>query len=243
MKTTFIMGVPRCGSLALSIMLNNSYCLAHHEGFDFETAKEGSKWEHTYAGKRWLQAREEGKNFVSCDISMNPPLIFLFKEYLSKLDSYEKSDIETPTIIYINVAISKSCESLLKIIGDKVHFDHLLINLRLLSLSMISTVKYMKDNYKWRGASISKYTNEDPRFFTRSQIMDIATACGANDKDGEFHALEMDRMYYLSRCNLSVSSSLLHESMLAYNDNHDNPTIAEIPPIDNTYINKSVRDN
>lgn len=243
MKTTFILGVPRCGSLALSVMLNNFFCLAHHEGFDFETAKEGSKWEHTYAGKRWLQARQEGKNFVSCDISMNPPLIFLFKEYLSKLTAEQKAGIDTPSVIYINVPIHQSCKSLLKIIGDRVEFEHLLNNLRLLSLAMVSTVNYMKDNYGWRGGSISKYTNDDPRFFTWSQIIDIATVCGAINNDSEFNTLEMDRMHYLSRCSLSVTTELLHESMLAYQDNHSNLPIASVPPIDKSYINKSIGNN
>lgn len=86
MKATFLIALPRCGSLALSELMNTDVCLTHHEGNDFNNVGYGDqlRFEHTYAYRIFKQSEREGKNYFCCDTSLGIDLFKSFTIYLSE---------------------------------------------------------------------------------------------------------------------------------------------------------------
>ena len=84
MKATFLISLPRCGSLALSRVMNTESCLTHHEGNDFNNVGYGDqlRFEHTYAYQVFLQAVQESKNYFCCDTSLGLDLFNSFTKFL-----------------------------------------------------------------------------------------------------------------------------------------------------------------
>ena len=207
MKTTFILGLPRCGSLALSNILNNTNCIAHHEGYDFNIDPTEGEWLDTYAGERWQAAYLDNKSFVSCDISSNPELIYLFLKY-SHYNS-DLKDVETPTIIIIKTSPHHCIDSIVKLTGDSEVKDAVGL-LHTLAAETLSLAATMEVRHKWKVLGIDKHENTNPQQFTRSQMMEIALTTGALN---QYSQHELKRIEYLRKCHFSVSSPLLRESM------------------------------
>ena len=84
MKATFLIALPRCGSLALSRVMNTESCLTHHEGNDFNNVGYGDqlKFQHTYAYQVFLQAIQESKDYFCCDTSLGIDLFKSFTKFL-----------------------------------------------------------------------------------------------------------------------------------------------------------------
>ena len=80
---TFLLSGPRTGSYALSQIMDTHYCMAHHEGHDFEVAfdevGQGLSYEETNSCAFWRGCLDRGEHYFCCDQSCAP---FLFVKAL-----------------------------------------------------------------------------------------------------------------------------------------------------------------
>ncbi len=186
MKTTFLFGFPRCGSLALSIILSNSRCMAHHEGYDYDVVVGPEKnWNETYAGRLHNIAFQKNRNYVCCDISCS---VSLFKAYVNSPKYcggaqilHIDSPVPKPSKGHSQQSVSEYCGHLRN--------AHLELSTYAAKLGMPQFV-----------------VRKEGRHFLQSQIIDMAKFCGAVPDNEP----EMQRMIYLGEaCDLVQNSKYM----------------------------------
>lgn len=214
MKTTFLLGLPRCGSLALSVMTNTSSCVSHHEGHDFTVMP---KWRNTYAYTAWMAAKQSKKNYFCCDVSSCLDLISAFLKFKKELSESK----DTFQLIYIESCIDRCVDSFERIgISNAYSYAYL----HGMSHRIRTLLEAAHKDKEWNILEINKEQGESingSKFFTRSQLTEITRYVGShtNDSKSSLSKIELDKLEYLRRCHISLSPDLLNENIKRYSDN------------------------
>jgi len=195
MKTTFLIGLPRCGSLALSIMMNNTYCYAHHEGLDFDRKRERS-FDETASSILMNRAHKAGKNYFCCDISCSIDLIAKYCDHNLEFGISPTFGLQ---VVHVITAPSQSTESLSILTqSDKVGEKVIQASIAALLAKIAEAKYYLSQKLQVPTLTVTKVGNR----FTMPQIADIANFVGAfNDHD----PIEMRKLQYLSDVHCSVN--------------------------------------
>jgi hypothetical protein len=208
MKTTFLIGLPRCGSFALSLLMNNQKCLAHHEGFDFDLImKKQMPYPKTDSFKLRESAHKSRRHYFNCDASLSTEHI----RGLIKDDSVDSGEYQ---VVMVSSDANRSRDYLYEELvkngnqkgtGLMNKIMQLLTNQ--IELNMMILLYYKTKNFPL--LIIEKDGNPDPRHFTPSQLTDIAKFVGAYPDTPE----ERKALAYAARGNISISSEMMQQSL------------------------------
>lgn len=215
MKVTFLIALPRCGSLALSVMHNTDHCLAHHEGLDYKytaaLSPDSFKFEDTYAYQAMMQAKKQGKNYFCCDQSTG------IKLYASFLTWKEKSKMEgiEDQVLYIPMNPAFVCKSFLdKGVGDPKNAKIITEALRSKADQYEGLARMMEAfdlvSDAKRLLVIAKVSKEDSLTFKWADLIRISQFVGSVDVHNTH---EVTRLNHLSMCRMSMSDYYLKKSI------------------------------
>lgn len=205
-KTTFLIGLPRCGSLALSVMMDNPYCYAHHEGLDFDR-KGIESFDETASGALMNRAHKAGKNYLCCDTSMSLRLIGLYCEANVKLGKPATHNLQ---IIRVVTSIAQSTESMTKLMG----FDEGTEEAREIARKILETTilcvnhALVSVSFEIRNVALVPFLtiHKEGNRFTGEQIKSIALFCGAWP---DLDMIEQRKLTYLSDVSMSITQKHL----------------------------------
>jgi len=152
MKATYLLGLPRCGSLALSKIADTYNCLAHHEGGDYKHVIIPSMdYKDYHSRNRYLMARdreylvtgEDGKrdiikrdgdedikrvmNYFCCDTSCQENIYTAAREY------YPGADIQ---LLYVRTCPYMAAQSMYDALGGMLELS-----------TLINAMRYLDDKY------------------------------------------------------------------------------------------------
>jgi hypothetical protein len=186
MKATFLIALPRCGSLALSELMNTDVCLAHHEGNDFNNVGYGDqlKFENTYAYKVFRKAEEEGKNYFCCDTSLG---IDLFKSFTIYLSENQLAKTIKAQAFFIRIAPSFVVKSIGRNNIDGFNKDTMMYTMLAIEDEVLNCAEmlYHCGWFETKQAVIIEKTQESEDGtslrFTATQLTEIAVFTGAAD--------------------------------------------------------------
>jgi hypothetical protein len=186
MKATFLIALPRCGSLALSELMNTDVCLTHHEGNDFNNVGCGNqlKFENTYAYKVFSKAIDEGKDYFCCDTSLGADLFRSFTYYIAekKLTKAIKAQA-----LFIRLAPSFVVKSIGRNNIDGFNKDTMMYTMLAIEDEVLNCAEtlYHCGWFETKQAVIIEKTQESEDGtslrFTATQLTEIAVFTGAAD--------------------------------------------------------------
>lgn len=185
MKTTFLLGLPRCGSLALSVIMNNNKCVAHHEGNDYGVMLDYDvPWPKTFAANAELYAATSKKNYLCCDTSVGIELLTARMRYPDAINNVQ--------VLFVNSKIARCIDSYERIgitvdAGSVLHqhrkIVHLVYKVEQLGCKTL-TIHKEEEGEKINGSC----------FFSPSQLTEIAWFTGAFDKGNPIEAARMESL-------------------------------------------------
>lgn len=168
---TFLIGLPRCGSLALSRIMDNENCAAHHEGGDYGVTQY-ERFEDSYSFQMLTMALIHGKNYFNCDISCGMRILKLAFESRGFMSLVMA---ERVNLIYVNSCPERAYNSMLKLLGLQ-ESKSLMMHLERGSAKMLASATRCKEGKLLNFLTINK--NKSDRF-TPSQLTEIAYHCGS----------------------------------------------------------------
>ncbi len=204
-KATFVLGLPRCGSLALSIINNNPYCYAHHEGLDFDL-KPTDFFDETAAGILMNRAHKQGKNYLCCDVSQGIVLVQKYMEWNMACGRAPKDNLQIIRVFTSPTQSTESMSNLLELDEAARKMTHAAIFALLAKIT--EAAFHFGHDFLVPMLEIHKAGGR----FTKEQIRQIADFAGSwPDND----SIERRKMTYLSGVPFSITKKHIDDGVKA----------------------------
>lgn len=222
-KNTFIMGLPRCGSMALSVIMNNDHCFAHHEGLDFEMFDPSKKWYDSFSYK--MKCANPGKRYFCADITMSRVLFSAACEHSMQFARVDPADCHQ--ILHIYTPTDQAIDSMRRLfqLGGK--------SLQMVKSSLAKnqddTMNTIEEAIKLGFKVTSVHKEGDS--FTVNQLTEIAFFVGAlrNDLDYEAFSVAKSKILEVSQARISLPAEALKAMGEKINDIHRGLRLAQFP--------------